>query len=137
MANDNPDWAKLEVGRIDTIRGASLSAVPSSSTNFDASFVAPYLYAINGDLTSFNCSVAGNTIGIVGSPSGTYVKIVDYVTPAATNLLYIYPFTITWGQAINLLALLPGDTSYQLQVRSGATGSNVAMSVTLYAGTTV
>lgn len=134
MANDNPDWAKVEVGRIATIRGASLNVAPSSSVNFDASFTAPLIYTLNGDVAYFNSLTAGNSIGVVGSPSGSFLKIVDYATPTAGSNNYIYPFTVTWTSAINLAALLPGDTSYQLQVRSGATGTTGVLAITIYCG---
>jgi hypothetical protein len=134
MANDNPDWAKLEVGRIDTLRGQSLSVAQNSTVNFDSSFTAPLLYTLSAMFTVFNSTLCGNSVGVQGSPSGTYAKLLDYIIPAATNLLYTYPVEITWGQAINLLALLPGDTSYQLQCRSGPSTATQGVSLTIYAG---
>jgi hypothetical protein len=134
MANDNPDWARLDVGRISTIRGSSLSIAANSSQNFDSSFTDPLIWTVRYNCTYFNCALAGNSIGIVGSPSGTYVRLVDVVTAAATNLLFNWGEDVTFSSAMDLTLLLPGDTSYQLQARTGPTNSNGGWGITIYAG---
>jgi hypothetical protein len=134
VSKDNPDWASTDVGRISTIRGDSLTVNPSSTEDFDASFTAPLLWAMIADVSSYNCTLAGNSVGILGSPSGNYLPILHFITPAATDLLYVFPIEIEWPSPISLMALLPGDTGYQLQVRTGPTTAVVAVGLTLYAG---
>lgn len=134
MANDNPDWARLDVGRVSTIRGSSLSAAQNSSVNFDSSFTDPLIWTLRYNMSYFNCALAGNTIGIVGSPSGSFLRLLDVVTAAATNLLFNWGEDVVFASAMDLTLLLPGDTSYQMQLRTGPTSSSGGWGITIFAG---
>lgn len=134
MANDNPDYARLDVGRISTIRGAALQVAQNSSVNFDASFTDPLIWTVRYNYTYFNSLVAGNTIGIVGSPSGTYIALLHIATEASGASAYVFGEDITFSSAADLTLLLAGDTSYQLQVRSGPTSTTGGWGVTIFAG---
>lgn len=122
------------VGRVRTIRGTSLGLAQNTNTNFDSSFTDPLLWGLAASAQGYNVSTAGCSIGVVGSPSGTYVRILDFATPAATNLLWTQSLPVAWQSPIDLGPLLSGDTSYQLQVRTGPTGSSIVVACTLYAG---
>lgn len=134
MPNDNPDWARLDVGRVSTIRGASVQVPPNSTVNFATSFTDPLIWTVRYNLVYFNPTVAGSAIGIQGSPSGGFLDLLDVVTPNASNLLFNWGEDVTFSSAMDLTLLLPGDTSYQLQVRSGATVATGAWGITVYAG---
>lgn len=134
MPNDNPDWARLDVGRISTIRGASLQVATVSTVNFDATFTDPLIWTVRYNFVYFNPTVAGNAIGIQGSPSGSFLTLLHIVTPNASNLLYNWGEDVVFTSAMDLTLLLAGDTSYQLQVRSGATVATGAWGVSIYAG---
>lgn len=134
MANDNPDWARLDVGRIATIRGNALNVAQNSTVNFDASFTDPLIWTIRYNVTYFNSTLSGNIVGIQGSPSGTFIQMLNVAVANATNVLFYSSEDVAFASAVDLTLLLPGDTSYQLQVRSGPTTSAGGWGVTVYAG---
>jgi hypothetical protein len=134
VANDNPDYARLDVGRIATIRGAALTVAQNSSANFDTSWTDPLVWTLRYNLTYFNSTLAGNQVGIVGSPSGAFLSLANVAVANATNLLFNWGEDTVFTSAIDLTLMLPGDTSYQLQVRTGPTTTAGGWGVTIYAG---
>jgi hypothetical protein len=124
------------IGRIRTIRRASLGAVASSTVLYDSTFTDPLLWSLVTNIGIFNCSTAGCAVQVKGAPSGAALDIMDFLTPPAAGLLYTHVMGITWQSPIDLGLMLPGDTSYQLQVLWGPIGAGAsgAASVTLYAG---
>lgn len=134
MPNDNPDWARLDVGRIATVRGAALQVAANSAVNFDAAFTDPLIWGFRYNYTYFNSLVAGNIVGIVGSPSGSFLSLANVATESSGSSAYIFGEDVSFASALDLTLVLPGDTSYQLQVRTGPTSTTGGWGVTVYAG---
>lgn len=122
------------VGRVRTIQGNALSVAPNSNVNFGNSFTDPLVWGLSANMTAYNCTLSGNQVGVVGSPSGTFFPLLFYATPSATNLLWNEALPVAFQSPIDLGVVLSGDTSYQLQARSGPSGSSVGLALTVYAG---